>query len=150
MKPCAPPRLVVLALAALAWAGACHAGQRAPRVRVADGELLGLHEGAVDAFLGVPYAAAPVGVNRWRAPQPMRPWHGLRSARHFAPSCLQKPASQGIGPWSPEYLVHGPLSENCLYLNIWLPAHPVRPLPVMVWLPGGAFISGSGSVPIYN
>lgn len=152
MKPSASPRLLVLTLAALAWGGLCHAAQHAPRVRVrvTDGELLGLHEGAVDAFLGVPYAAAPVGVNRWRAPQPMRPWPGLRSARHFAPSCLQKRATQGIGPWSPEYLVHGPLSENCLYLNIWVPAHPVRPLPVMVWIPGGAFISGSGSVPIYD
>ncbi len=150
MRQEAPPRLAMLILTALSWAGACHATVRAPRVRVADGELSGLREGDVDAFLGVPYAAPPIGVNRWRAPQPLRPWQGIRPARHFAPSCLQTLTPRGIGPWSPEYMVHGRVSENCLYLNVWAPAHATHPLPVMVWIPGGAFISGSGSVPIYN
>ena len=150
MKRSAPLPLAVVILAALAWAGVCAAAARAPRAPVADGELLGLREGGVNAFLGVPYAAAPVGVNRWRAPQPPRPWHGVRRARHFAPSCRQALTLRGIGPWSPEYVVHGRVSENCLYLNIWAPAHVRHPLPVMVWIPGGAFISGSGSVPIYN
>ncbi len=150
MKQKAPPRLAMLTLTTLSWAGAGHATVRAPRAGVADGELSGLREGGVDAFLGVPYAAAPTGVNRWRAPQPLRPWHGVRLARHFAPSCLQTLSPRGIGPWSPEYMVHGRVSESCLYLNIWAPAHAARPLPVMVWIPGGAFISGSGSVPVYN
>ncbi len=112
--------------------------------------LSGLREGSVNAFLGVPYAAPPVGVNRWRAPQPARPWRGVLSATHFAPSCPQTLTPHGIGPWSSEYVVHGRVSENCLYLNIWTPAHVSRPLPVMVWIPGGAFISGSGSVPVYD
>ncbi len=150
MKRDAPPRLAMLTLAALCRAGAGHAAVHAPRVRVADGELLGLREGGVEAFLGVPYAAPPTGVNRWRAPQPLRPWRGVRLAQHFAPSCLQTLTPHGIGPWSAEYVVHGRVSENCLYLNIWTPSHAAQPLPVMVWIPGGAFISGSGSVPIYN
>jgi para-nitrobenzyl esterase len=137
-------------LAVLLAAGICHAEIRAPRVRVAQGELQGLRQGNVDAFLGVPYAAAPTGANRWRAPLALQPWRGVRSARRFAPSCEQTLMPHGVGPWSPEYMVHGPVSENCLYLNVWTPAGRTHLLPVMVWIPGGAFISGSGSVPIYD
>lgn len=150
MRRFAFARIAGVGLGALGAACACHAAAPAARVRVADGELLGKRLGSVEAFLGVPYAAPPVGVNRWRSPQPARPWHGVRDARHFAPSCLQSLTPQGIGPWSSEYMVHGRVSENCLYLNVWAPAQHRRALPVMVWIPGGAFISGSGSVPIYN
>ena len=129
---------------------ACPAAQPVPRVRVAQGMLSGLRRGSVNVFLGVPYAAPPVGINRWRAPQPAQKWHGVRRATHFAPSCTQTTTAHGFGPWSREYDVHGRTSENCLYLNIWAPAHVSRPVPVMVWIPGGAFISGSGSVPIYD
>jgi para-nitrobenzyl esterase len=140
---------LLTALATLA-AAACHAAQPAPRVRVAQGVLSGLRAGSVNAFLGVPYAAPPIGSNRWRAPQPVQPWRGVRAATHFAPSCSQTLTPHGIGPWTSEYVVHGPVSENCLYLNIWTPRRVSRPLPVMVWIPGGAFISGSGSVPVYD
>jgi para-nitrobenzyl esterase len=141
-------RRVALALALLALVG--HTAQAAPQARVAQGILSGLREGSVNAFLGVPYAAPPIGVNRWRAPQPAQPWRGRLPATHFAPSCSQTLMPHGIGPWTSEYAVHGRVSENCLYLNIWAPAHVSRPLPVMVWIPGGAFISGSGSVPVYD
>ena len=139
-----------LMLAALFFASDCRAAAPDPYAHVTQGVLEGLREGDVKAFLGVPYAAPPVGAYRWRAPQPPRSWLGVRRARHFAPSCLQALTPQGVGPWSPEYVVHGRVSENCLYLNVWAPAHAARPLPVMVWIPGGAFISGSGSVPIYD
>ncbi len=152
-RPRAGLRWCAIALGALALGSGvrCEAAtpNGAPQVRVAQGMLAGVREGRTVAFLGVPYAAAPVGANRWRAPQPLRPWRGVRRARHFAPSCLQTLSPQGFGPWSSEYGVHGRLSENCLYLNVWAPAHPPHALPVMVWIPGGAFISGSGSVPIY-
>ena len=137
-------------LAALLATSVCYAARYPPRVRVAQGELQGLREGHVDAFLGVPYAAAPIGKNRWRAPLAQRPWRGVRNAQQFAPSCEQTLLPRGVGPWSPEYVVHGAVSENCLYLNIWTPARRTHPLPVMVWIPGGAFVSGSGSVPIYD
>jgi para-nitrobenzyl esterase len=126
---------------------ACRA---APLARVAQGLLSGRRIGSVDVFLGVPYAAAPIGANRWRAPQLAPSWHGIRPATRFAPACMQALTPHGIGPWTGEYVVHGKVSENCLYLNIWAPAHAAQPVPVMVWIPGGAFVSGSGSVPVYN
>ncbi|MGC8517631.1 MAG: carboxylesterase/lipase family protein [Steroidobacteraceae bacterium] len=144
-------RATALCLLALGSAACCRAAtpNAAPQIRVAQGVLEGVRAGHTVAFLGVPYAAPPIGPNRWRAPQPLRPWEGVRRAQHFAPSCLQTLSPQGFGPWSSEYGVHGALSENCLYLNVWAPAHPTHALPVMVWIPGGAFVSGSGSVPIY-
>ncbi len=150
MRRCVRLPFVALLLAAPFIAGLCRAAAPGPYVRIAQGVLEGVREGHVKAFLGVPYAAPPLGAYRWRAPQPPIAWRGVRRARHFAPSCLQTLTPQGAGPWSPEYVVHGRVSENCLYLNVWAPAHAARPLPVMVWIPGGAFISGSGSVPIYD
>jgi para-nitrobenzyl esterase len=76
-------RRVALELALLALVG--HTAQAAPQARVAQGMLSGLREGSVNAFLGVPYAAPPIGVNRWRAPQPAQPWRGRLPATHFAP-----------------------------------------------------------------
>lgn len=146
---CSAAALWALVLGCAAPCGAAPPGVPA-RVRVAQGVLEGVRTGHTVAYLGVPYAAAPIGTNRWRGPQPLRPWSGVRRAQHFAPSCLQRLSAQGFGPWSSEYGVHGALSENCLYLNVWAPAHAAHPAPVMVWIPGGAFISGSGSVPIYN
>ena len=126
------------------------AAEPAPLAHVAQGRLAGLRSGDVEAFLGVPYAAPPVGAYRWRAPQPAPDWRGLRAARRFAPSCYQTVLAHGIGPWTTEYEVHGQVSENCLYLNVWAPARATHPLPVLVWVPGGAYVAGSGSVPIYN
>lgn len=143
----APRAAALISALALLVVSACCA---APLARVAQGVLSGRRIGTVNVFLGVPYAAAPTGADRWRAPQPAPSWQGIRPATRFAPSCTQPLAPQGFGPWTSEYVVHGKVSENCLYLNIWAPAHAARPVPVMVWIPGGAFVSGSGSVPVYN
>ena len=76
---------------------ACRA---APLARVAQGLLSGRRIGSVDVFLGVPYAAAPIGANRWRAPQLAPSWHGIRPATRFAPACMQALTPHGIGPWT--------------------------------------------------
>ncbi|WP_327348464.1 carboxylesterase family protein [Streptomyces europaeiscabiei] len=83
-------------------------------------------------FLGVPYAADPVGALRWRPPQPHPAWEGVRDATEFGPRCLQ-----GTNPQQGTY------TENCLNLNVYTPASPRR-LPVMVWIHGGGMIHGSG------
>ncbi|HUL81170.1 MAG TPA: carboxylesterase family protein [Gammaproteobacteria bacterium] len=137
--------LVVLA-SALAAAAALGAPATA---HVEQGALAGTTDGDVNTFLGVPFAAPPIGELRWKAPQPAAKWQGARSATAFAPSCPQAVTPQGFGPWTAEYVVQGAVAEDCLYLNVWAPAEK-RSQPVLVWIHGGAFTSGSGSVPIYE
>jgi para-nitrobenzyl esterase len=106
-------------------------------VEADDGLLRGrrLMEGGV--FLGVPYAAPPVGPLRWRPPQPVQRWHGVRDALAFGPDFAQAPNPKLRAPRQ---------DEDCLYLNIWTPVvDAAARLPVMVWLHGGGFTSGSGS-----
>jgi para-nitrobenzyl esterase len=115
--------------------------QQAPTVNTASGTLRGVTDGDVSIFRGIPYAAPPVGEFRWRPPQPLTPWEGVRDASEFGPNCAQ--AGWGAAPGT----ISEGSSEDCLYLNLWTPAD-VRPgdkLPVMVWIHGGAFVGGSGS-----
>jgi para-nitrobenzyl esterase len=118
-----------------------HAQAHAPSamVRTDAGDLLGTATASGTAFLGVPFAAPPVGDLRWRAPQPVTPWPGVRMARVAAPTCMQDPRIPPAGV--------GNNSEDCLYLNVHVPASAstAGPLPVMVWIHGGAFINGAGS-----
>jgi para-nitrobenzyl esterase len=125
--------------------------QAAPVVVTGAGAVRGVFSGKARAFLGIPYAAPPVGTGRWREPQPQGHWQGVREAVRFAPSCYQAEAKP-FGPYSAEFLASGPFSEDCLYLNIWTPAKasPKAKLPVLVFIHGGAFLGGSGAVPIYN
>lgn len=123
----------------------------APRAAIDAGIVEGLRDGQINAFLGVPYAAPPVGESRWRPPQPLTPWAGVRRTARFGASAWQLQDAKGFGPWTPEYVVQNDVSEDCLYLNIWSPdVSPEARLPVLVWIHGGAFVQGSGSVPIYN
>lgn len=98
-------------------------------VQIDSGTVRGVATDEVISFKGIPYAEPPVGPLRWRAPQPVKPWQGARDALQFGPSCMQ----QGLEN----------VSEDCLTLNVWRPAKsPAQPLPVMVWIYGGALVRG--------
>lgn len=108
-----------------------------PLVRVDTGVLRGSGTGSVDSFLGIPYARPPVGVLRWRAPQPALPWQGVRAATGYGSRCAA--LSSTNGPRSE--------AEDCLYLNVQRPAG-VRAgarLPVLFWIHGGSLLNGSSS-----
>lgn len=127
--------------------------QSAPVVKTTDGSLSGSADPAtrVEIFKGVPFAAPPVGDLRWREPQPMKPWIGVREATKFGPSCMQHVHAGDFLPWTVEYLVRNEVSEDCLYLNVWTPkASAKAKLPVLLYIPGGGFVEGSGEVPIYD
>ena len=107
--------------------------------------------GAVHIFRGIPFAAPPVGDLRWKSPQPVAPWTGVRTCDTFGPNPMQRSPS-AFGPWSAEFLIpQRPISEDCLYLNVWTGAKSDREKrPVLVWIYGGGFNSGGSSVPIYD
>ncbi|XP_078400803.1 pyrethroid hydrolase Ces2e-like [Cetorhinus maximus] len=119
-----------------------------PIVQIEDGLLRGKQlevEGSprtVFGYIGIPFAAPPVGSLRFAHPERPEPWTGIRNARSYPPMCLQKTRKR-----LPPFAV--PANEDCLYLSVYTPAHPLHQnssLPVMVWIHGGAFILGSGSV----
>jgi para-nitrobenzyl esterase len=136
---------------ALAWAifaafalvgGMAYAGDE---VKLDSGRVKGATAEGVTSFKGIPYAAAPVGPLRWRAPQPVTPWHGVRAATSYGADCAQSPfpgdaAPLGVTP-----------AEDCLYANVWVPAAaPRHRMAVMVWIYGGGFVNGGSSPAVYD
>lgn len=121
-------------------------------VRTANGLVSGVAIGhGLEVYKGIPFAAPPVGKLRWQAPQPAASWQGVRKADSFGAPCMQKASPHRLGPWTRVFLSKMQPSENCLYLNIWTTEkRPQTPRPVMVWIYGGGFTSGAGSVEIYN
>ena len=116
------------------------AGSSAPQVKTRSGVVEGKDDGRVKTFLGIPYAAPPVGDLRWRAPQPIAKWNGVKRATEFGYHCMQ-------GKVFGDMVFHDPgASEDCLSLNIWVPDKHVEPkLAVMVWIYGGGFVAGTTS-----
>ena len=107
------------------------------------GQIEGSQIGETRVFKGIPFAAPPVGPLRWRPPQPVRPWKGVRQASSFSAACPQ------LGKYPPD-APREATSEDCLTLNIWTPAvNAADRLPVMFWIHGGGLLDGSGSVPHY-
>jgi para-nitrobenzyl esterase len=105
----------------------------------------------LEVFKGIPFAAPPVGKLRWQPPQPPAAWQGVRKADHFGAPCMQSASPERLGPWTRVFLSKMQPSEDCLYLNVWTTAkRPKTLLPVMVWIYGGGFTSGAGSVEIYD
>jgi para-nitrobenzyl esterase len=129
-----------------------------PVVQIGAGALRGTTAGSATAFRGIPYARPPVGELRWQPPQPPLPWEGVREALQPGSACTQR--TSGLTPFfAPMAQAYGsnfeqpPIqsSEDCLYLDVWVPEWPVkRALPVMVWLHGGSNVVGSGTESTYN
>jgi para-nitrobenzyl esterase len=134
-----------LFIAALAFSPMLQAQAPAP-VRTHSGPVQGATESGIGVYLGIPFAAPPIGDLRWRAPQPVAPWKDVLQADKFAPACMQTPLNSPVLGFEPI-----PVSEDCLYLNVWTPAKtPHDHLAVMVWIYGGGFTTGATSLPIYS
>jgi para-nitrobenzyl esterase len=115
----------------------------AGQIRIDSGKIEGSQVGAIRIFKGIPYAAPPVGPLRWRSPQPVSSWRGVRRATAYSPACPQ------LGKYPPDAPQEA-TSEDCLTLNIWAPDRGnAAKLPVMVWIHGGGLVNGSGSLPHY-
>ncbi len=111
----------------------------AERVTISSGELLGQVSEDIRIFRNIPYAAPPVAENRWRSPQPVAPWEGTREALEDGPACPQLKADSSK--------IDDDIDEDCLHLNVYTPAEtPKAPLPVIVWIHGGAFVAGHKTV----
>ena len=138
----------LLVIAGIAILSACtekKAQEVGLQVTTQYGVLEGFQEDGVKKFLGVPFAQAPVGELRWKAPQPLQPWDGIRPAKAFGDDPMQPDifgdmAFRGSGR-----------SEDCLYLNIWTTAATTADaLPVLIYFNGGGLMAGSGSEPRYD
>jgi para-nitrobenzyl esterase len=129
-----------LLCAAPLTAAALAAPAKTVSVKTPSGVLRGAEQDGMRSFLGVPYARPPTGERRWRAPQPLPAWTGTRDALKFGAQCMQGRARESVA-----------MSEDCLFLNVWVPAKPAsRHLPVLVWVHGGAFVVGSAGQPLYD
>jgi len=139
---------VAAGVVALAGCSLVAQGTRGPRATIESGVVRGTASAALPHggdFQGIPYAAQPVGALRWKAPQPVPRWDGVRNATQMGPACPQWPS-----PWLPEMLGVKAMAtdEACLYLNVWTPElHPRHALPVFVWIHGGGNVEGSGQWP---
>src|ERR1700761_3686181 len=122
-------------------------GVQHPVVRLRDGIVRGRVEAGVVSFLGIPYAAPPFGPNRMMPPQPVPAWTGERDATEFGPTVPKGDYPPQYQALFPEEVIPG---EDCLNLNVWTPADGAGGMPVLVWIHGGSFMNGSGSVGAYD
>ena len=137
-------RTITAAMLAAAATGPALAAAVPTVVAVDGGEVRGVAEPGVIAWKGIPFAAPSVGANRWRSPQPVVPWAGVRDASAYGHDCMQKPFPSDAAP-----LGTAP-AEDCLVVNVWRPETPAAKLPVMVWIYGGGFVNGGSSPAVYS
>jgi para-nitrobenzyl esterase len=128
------------------------AGQPGPTIAIDAGKIRGIALGAgkdILAYKGVPYAKPPIGDLRWREPQAPEKWEGVRECSQFGNCCLQK--SDSLINSIPQLKLSAPMSEDCLYLNVWGPAKAEgAKLPVLFWIHGGGYTTGAASQPLYD
>jgi para-nitrobenzyl esterase len=115
-------------------------------VTTSSGALEGLERNGILQFRGIPFAAPPIGPARFKAPQPVEPWTGTRPATEFGLCAPQHQSPLEAAMGAPPF----PWSEDCLFLNVYTPACDDKARPVMVWIHGGAYVNGSGSIPWYD
>ena len=120
-------------------------------IKTANGLVSGSSHNSISIFKGIPFAAPPTGPLRWKAPQPVTDWKGVRQCTSFSASPIQ-PKPQPFMCWSEEFIAPPePLSEDCLYLNVWSGAKSgAEKRPVFVWIYGGGLTSGSAACAIYD
>jgi para-nitrobenzyl esterase len=135
----------LLGIGLLSFAGTASVAAGITTAKVDTGQVQGTVHDDVVSFKGIPFAAPPVGPLRWRPPQPAASWSGLRQAGSYGPDCMQVPFPSDAAPLGVKP------AEDCLYLNVWLPAKlPQGKLPVFVWIYGGGFVNGGSSPAVYD
>ena len=125
-----------------------------PVLEIEGGKIQGVESSVKGVYIykGIPFAAPPVGDLRWKEPQPVIPWEGVRLADTFGPGSVQV-NHDSSNPWTSEFYWEDPeFSEDCLYLNVWTPApgRPEKKLPVAMWIHGGAYTGGWGYEPEFD
>ena len=140
------------AILSYSFKGNKHIAKQQGVIRIETGLITGVKSNTSDvtAYKGIPFAAPPVGDLRWKAPQPAQNWQGVKKCESFGASPMQaKPVPFMV--YTPEFLIpEQPISEDCLYLNVWTKASKGDKRPVFVWIYGGGFTSGGAGVPIYD
>jgi para-nitrobenzyl esterase len=148
----AVPLMTGFAVIFLAFTPSQPVNKTSAAIAVQGGLITGIKnaDGDIVAYKGIPYATPPIGIYRWRAPQPVTPWQGVKACKAYSASPMQA-APTPFMVYTPEFLIAPkPISEDCLYLNVWSGAHRGDKKPVFVWIYGGGFSSGGTSVPIYD
>jgi len=114
------------------------------QVTIANGTIEGVKDDDILVFKGIPYAKPPVGENRWRSPQPVSDWDGVKATTDYGNDCAQKPFPSDAAPLGKEP------AEDCLYVNVWAPQPGEGKRPVVVWIHGGGYVNGGASPATYD